>query len=116
MLDVTASAKPGAPKAVTTKHLAYALADQHKLTKKQSLKIMEDMVGMITKHLKKGERVKFAGLGILQVRSSAARTGRNPRPVKRSNQGQQKSRLPRQQGPQDGNLIAVPTANQIRTY
>ena len=33
---------------------------------------------MIAKHLKKGERVKIAGLGILQVRKRAARIGRNP--------------------------------------
>ena len=33
---------------------------------------------MITKHLKKGERVKIAGLGILVVRKRAARMGRNP--------------------------------------
>jgi DNA-binding protein HU-beta len=33
---------------------------------------------MITKHLKKGERVKIAGLGILVVRNRAARVGRNP--------------------------------------
>ena len=78
MLEVTASAKPAAPKAVTTKHLAYTLADQHKFSKRQALQIMEDLIGMITKHLKKGERVKIAGLGILQVRSRAARMGRNP--------------------------------------
>ena len=63
---------------VTTKHLAYALAEQHQLSKKQGLEMMEDLVGMITKHLKKGERVKIAGLGILQVRNRAARMGRNP--------------------------------------
>jgi DNA-binding protein HU-beta len=63
---------------VTTKHLAYALAEQHQLTKKQGSEMMEDLVGMITKHLKKGERVKIAGLGILQVRNRAARMGRNP--------------------------------------
>ena len=40
--------------------------------------MMEELVGMITKHLKKGERVKIVGLGILQVRNRAARTGRNP--------------------------------------
>ena len=40
--------------------------------------MMEELVGMITKHLKKGERVKIAGLGILQVRNRAARMGRNP--------------------------------------
>jgi DNA-binding protein HU-beta len=34
---------------------------------------------MITKHLQKGERVKIAGLGILQVRDRPARMGRNPR-------------------------------------
>ena len=78
MLDVTASAKPAAPKTVTTKHLAYALAEQHQLSKKQGLQMLEDLIGMITKHLKKGERVKIAGLGILLVRKRAARMGRNP--------------------------------------
>jgi DNA-binding protein HU-beta len=67
-----------APKPVTTKHLAYELAEQHQLTKKRGLEIMEELVSMITKHLKKGERVKIAGLGVLQVRHRAARVGRNP--------------------------------------
>jgi DNA-binding protein HU-beta len=40
--------------------------------------MLGDMVAMIAKHLKKGERVKIAGLGILQVRNRAARVGRNP--------------------------------------
>ena len=62
----------------TTRNLADALAEQHQLTKKQSLEMMNELVGMITKHLKKGERVKIAGLGILQVRNRAARVGRNP--------------------------------------
>ena len=78
MHDVTASAKPAAPKTVTTKHLAYALAEQHQLSKKQSLEMLEELIGTITKHLKKGERVKIAGLGIFQVRNRAARMGRNP--------------------------------------
>jgi DNA-binding protein HU-beta len=63
--------------------LAYALAEQHQLSKKQSLEMMEELVGMITKHLKKGERVKIAGLGILVVRNRAARIGRNPRRASR---------------------------------
>ena len=66
------------PPTITTKHLAYALAEQHQLSKKQSLEMMEGLIGMITKHLKKGERVKIAELGILQVRNRAARMGRNP--------------------------------------
>ena len=66
------------PKPITIKHLAYELAEQHQLTKKQSLETLEDLVGMITKHLKRGERVKLVGLGVLLVRSRAARVGRNP--------------------------------------
>ena len=40
--------------------------------------MLEDLASLITKHLKKGERVKIAGLGIFQVRKRAARMGRNP--------------------------------------
>ena len=72
---VAASSKP---KPITTRHLAAALAEQHQLSKKQGLEMLEQLVEMITKHLKKGERVKIAGLGILQVRKRAARMGRNP--------------------------------------
>jgi DNA-binding protein HU-beta len=72
------AAKPVTTKPVTTKHLAAALAEQHQLTKKQGLEMMENLIGMITRHLKKGERVKIAGLGILLVRNRAARMGRNP--------------------------------------
>src|SRR3974390_2391979 len=73
-----ATAKPKAAKPVTSRQLAAAISEQHQLTKKQGLEVMDDLVGMITKHLKKGERVKIAGLGILQVRKRAARMGRNP--------------------------------------
>jgi DNA-binding protein HU-beta len=40
--------------------------------------MLEDLAGLITKHLKKGNRIRIAGLGILQVRKRAARMGRNP--------------------------------------
>ncbi len=73
-----ANAKPKAAKPVTSRQLAAQISEQHQLTKKQGLEVMDDLVGMITKHLKKGERVKIAGLGILQVRKRAARMGRNP--------------------------------------
>jgi DNA-binding protein HU-beta len=71
-------AKPKASKPITTKHLAYALAEEHQLTKKQGLQMLQDLAGLITRHLKKGERVKITGLGILQVRKRGARMGRNP--------------------------------------
>ena len=78
MTDMAAVAKATAPKSITTKHLAAALSEQHQLSKKQGLEMMENLISLITQHLKKGERVKIVGLGILQVRNRAARIGRNP--------------------------------------
>ncbi len=73
---------PAAPKVkvdtVTLKHLATTLAETHELTKKQANAILDDFVGNVTKHLKKGARIRIGGLGILQVRKRAARMGRNP--------------------------------------
>jgi DNA-binding protein HU-beta len=63
---------------VTLKHLAAALADSHEMAKKQSELILTDLVGMVVKHLKKGDRIRIGGLGIFQVRKRAARMGRNP--------------------------------------
>ena len=63
---------------VSKKHFAHALAKQHHLTKKQGREMLEDLICLITKHLKKCEQVKIAGLGILRVRNRAARVGRNP--------------------------------------
>jgi DNA-binding protein HU-beta len=74
MTDMAAANK----KSISTKQLADTLAEQHQFTKKQGHEMLEDLVGLITKHLKKGERVKIVGLGILQVRNRAARVGRNP--------------------------------------
>jgi DNA-binding protein HU-beta len=78
MAKAAAASKPKASKPVTTRVLAAALSEAHQLTKKQGLELMDNLIAMITKHLKKGERVKIAGLGILQVRKRAARMGRNP--------------------------------------
>ena len=64
--------------AVTLKHLAAALAEQHEITKRVGEELLGDMVRLITKHLKKGERIRISGFGILQVRKRAARMGRNP--------------------------------------
>ena len=63
---------------VTLKHLAADLSGAHELSKKSAEAILTDLVGRITKHLKKGERIRIVGLGILQVRKRAARMGRNP--------------------------------------
>lgn len=86
-----AAAKVAAPKAaagtkakavtaptVTLKQIAAELAEKHELSKKQTNLIMDDLVAQLVKNLKKGNRIRMAGLGILQVRKRAARMGRNP--------------------------------------
>jgi DNA-binding protein HU-beta len=69
----TTSSKP-----VTLKQMAAQMAADHEMTKVQSEAVLNDLIDMMTKHLKKGERIKLAGLGIFQVRNRAARMGRNP--------------------------------------
>jgi DNA-binding protein HU-beta len=74
----TAPGKSPTPATVTLKHLAASLAESHEMSKKQAEEVLGDLVGNIVKHLKKGERIRIGGLGILQVRKRAARMGRNP--------------------------------------
>lgn len=63
---------------VTMKQIAAMIAEKQEISKKQANEIMEDLVMHLVKNLKKGNRVRMAGLGILQVRKRAARMGRNP--------------------------------------
>ena len=84
------AAKKAAPKAaaktaakakqntVSLKHLAVALADTNELPKKQTEAMLNELVALLTKHLKKGDRIRIPGLGILVVRKRPARMGRNP--------------------------------------
>jgi DNA-binding protein HU-beta len=74
----TAPAKAAVQATVTLKHLAAALSDSHDLPKKQAEAVLGDLVTLTTKHLKKGDKIRLTGLGILQVRKRAARMGRNP--------------------------------------
>ena len=73
-----AAKKPGAQATVTMKHLAAKLAETHEMSKKATEAVLGDLVGLVTKHLKKGDRIRIGGLGILVVRKRAARMGRNP--------------------------------------
>jgi DNA-binding protein HU-beta len=74
----TASAPPVKVETVTLRQLAEGLSETHDLPKKQVMGMLEDMVGNITKHLKRGARIRIGGLGVLQVRKRPARMGRNP--------------------------------------
>ena len=60
------------------KQMAAQLAERHDLSKKQTEAVLADLVTLTARHLKKGERLRLSGLGILQVRHRAARMGRNP--------------------------------------
>jgi DNA-binding protein HU-beta len=73
-----AAAKATAQTTISTNQLAAALAEAHGMTKKESSAYLESMFGMLTKHLKKGDRIRLSGIGILQVRKRPARMGRNP--------------------------------------
>jgi DNA-binding protein HU-beta len=70
--------KAASPSTVTVKHLAAEIADGQDMSKKQAEAILTDVITRITRHLKKGDRIRIVGLGILQVRRRAARMGRNP--------------------------------------
>lgn len=70
--------KPKAALVVTTKQLAAAIADQHEIPQKQANLLLTSLVDLMVDHLKKGDRLRISGLGILEVKSRAARTGRNP--------------------------------------
>jgi DNA-binding protein HU-beta len=73
-----AAAAPKVGATVTLKHIAAALSESHDLPKKQADAMLGEMVGLVTKHLKKGDKIRINGLGVLQVRKRAARMGRNP--------------------------------------
>ena len=76
----TAAPKAAKPKVTTvsTRQLGAALAEKHELSHKAANTLIEDTIGLITKHLKRGSRIRLNGLGILVVRKRAARMGRNP--------------------------------------
>ena len=81
--------KAATPATVTLKHLAAEIAEGQDISKKQAEIILTDLVARIARHLKKGERIRIVGLGILRVRRRAARMGRNhatgePVPIKAS--------------------------------
>lgn len=72
------SAKPDTGGTVTLKQLAAEIAEDHGLPRKQADAVLSGTVELMVRHLKKGDRVRIGGLGILQVKKRAARMGRNP--------------------------------------
>lgn len=58
--------------------LVNQLADKAGLTKVDAAKALDTLGAVIMKALSKGEKVTWTGFGTFEVRSRAARTGRNP--------------------------------------
>ena len=79
-----ASAASASP-ILTLRNIADRLSEMHEVPKRQANEMLNQVVEMIAKSLKKGDKIRLTGLGILQVRKRAARMGRNPQtgePVK----------------------------------
>lgn len=70
--------KKALPDVLTLKHLAAELSEAHEMPKKQTEEFLADFIDRMGGYLKKGKKLRVAGLGILQVRHRAARWGRNP--------------------------------------
>ena len=64
--------------AVSLKQLAAGLAESHEMPKRQVEAMLGEFVQAFAEHLTKGTKIRINGLGIFQVRSRAARLGRNP--------------------------------------
>ena len=73
-----AAVKKATPNTVTVKQIAADLAEKHDMPKRQVEALMNDLGEAFTTHLKKGNKIRYSGVGVLEVRSRAARTGRNP--------------------------------------
>jgi DNA-binding protein HU-beta len=72
------SGSPSSGPILTLRHIAEQLSEAHALPKRQANEMLTQVIEMIARSLKKGDKVRLSGLGILQVRKRAARTGRNP--------------------------------------
>jgi DNA-binding protein HU-beta len=63
---------------LTLRHIAEEIALEHEMVKRQANELVAQIIEIITRRLKKGDKIRLSGLGILQVKKRAARMGRNP--------------------------------------
>jgi DNA-binding protein HU-beta len=73
-----AAANGATAAAVNLKQMAAGLAESHDLPKRQVETMLGEFVQSFAEHLQQGTKIRIPGLGIFQVRSRAARMGRNP--------------------------------------
>ena len=65
--------------ALTKAHLAELLFEQIGLNKRESKDMIDEFFDLISDDLVDGSDVKISGFGNFQIRTKAARPGRNPR-------------------------------------
>lgn len=63
---------------VTLKQISADLANKHDVAKKTAEAMLTDLVAETSRHVKRGAKVRIPGLGILMVKKTKARMGRNP--------------------------------------
>ena len=63
---------------MTKQQIVDKLADMAGMTKVDSAKAVDALSDMVMAALKRGEKVTWTGFGTFEVRSRAARMGRNP--------------------------------------
>lgn len=71
-------AEKSAQETVALSKMAAELAEKHEMPKKAAAAFLGDFVELTANHLRKGDKIRIAGLGILQVKHREARMGRNP--------------------------------------
>ena len=99
-------AEKPAPKqnTITLRQIGASLSEAHDLPKKTTAAMLEDFVTLITKHLKKGDKIRINGIGVLQVRKPGAYGSQPGNGRDDQDQGFEEGCLPRRQGTERINL------------
>jgi DNA-binding protein HU-beta len=58
------------------------LAEEHQLTKRAGRELLDNLVSLITKHLKKGERIRIAGSASCRLENGLLAWGATLRPAR----------------------------------
>ena len=63
---------------ITITHMAVAYAEKHEMSRKDATTMLTEVFDAVVQHVKVGDKVRLPGLGVIELRSRAARIGRNP--------------------------------------
>lgn len=69
---------PEKARTITINQMAVAYAEKHEMSRKDATSMLTEVFDAVVQHVKAGDKVRIAGLGVIELRSRAARMGRNP--------------------------------------